>query len=378
MSLNEIINNEFPLDEALIYLNHAAVSPWPQRTAKAITQFCEENVRYGATNYPNWLEKEANLREQLRCFINAQSVNDIALLKNTSEALSIVAEGIDWHRGDNIVSSNEEFPSNRIPWLAQAAKGVSFREIDISSDAPEQALIDACDAKTRLLTISSVQYGTGRSLNLELLGSFCRDNNILFCIDAIQSLGVLPFDAQAVKADFVMADAHKWLLGPESIALFYCAESVRDALKLHQFGWHMVEDLGNYDATEWQAANSARRFECGSPNMLGIHALSASLSIFDEVGIDEISRLIIKNTSYLIDKIRIIKNIDILTPTQNGQLAGIISFKINDQDSAQIHHKLMKKKVICANRQGGIRFSPHFYTSTEKIDNSLEILNSII
>ncbi len=379
MSIDDVISQEFLLDESIIYLNHAAVSPWPTRTTRAVNNFAEENARFGAQNYLSWLKTEKELRRQLQRLINAESTDDIALLKNTSEALSVVASGLDWHSGDNIVSSNEEFPSNRIPWLAQAKHGVDFREIDISAtDSPEDALIEACDDKTRLITISSVEYGTGRRLNLEKLGQFCSSNNILFCVDAIQSLGALPFDVQAINADFVMADAHKWLLGPEGIALFYCKPEIRDSLELHQFGWHMVKDVGNYDMKEWQAADTAQRFECGSPNMLGIHALSASLSLIEEIGIENIANNIINNSSYIIDNISKINGIKFISPTEIPDFAGIVTFKIDGKNSAEIYTKLMKNKVICANRAGGIRFSPHFYTSKDKIQKGLEVLLSII
>lgn len=109
------------------------------------------------------------MRGQLQRLINAPSIDDIGILKNTSEALSVVASGLKWQSGDNIVSSNEEFPSNRFPWLAQAKHGVEFREIDLASaETPEQALMNACDDKTRLITISSVEYGSGRRINLEV------------------------------------------------------------------------------------------------------------------------------------------------------------------------------------------------------------------
>jgi selenocysteine lyase/cysteine desulfurase len=375
MSIEELISKEFPLDESICYLNHAAVSPWPKRTADAIKQFAEENVTLGATNYLNWMKKEAELRQQIKLLINAPSVEDISLLKNTSEALSVVAEGIEWQSGDNIVSSNEEFPSNRLPWLAQNKNGVEFHEIDISNtDEPEKALIDACDNKTRLITISSVQYGTGRCLNLELIGEFCRSNNILFCVDAIQSLGALPFDCQAIHADFVMADAHKWMLGPEGIALFYCKAEIRDSLAVHQYGWHMVKDVGNYDSKEWEMADSGKRFECGSPNMLGIHALSASLSLIEDVGIENVSNNIINNVSYIIDNMKDIKGIKFISSINKPDYAGIITFEIEGLDMLELYSKLMKNKVICANRTGGIRFSPHFYTSQNIIDKSLDIL----
>ncbi|MCZ6803905.1 MAG: aminotransferase class V-fold PLP-dependent enzyme [Proteobacteria bacterium] len=379
MSIDEIISYEFPQDEELIYLNHAAVSPWPLRTTEAVKQFAEENCRFGAKNYPAWLKTETTLRGQLRRLINAPSIDDIALLKNTSEALSVVASGINWCSGDNVVSTTEEFPSNRIPWLAQAKHGVEFREIDIvNTDSPEQDLMSACNDKTRLITISSVQYGTGRCLDLEQIGQFCHSNGILYCIDAIQSLGALPFDVQAINADFVMADAHKWMLGPEGIALFYCKSGIRDLLELHQFGWHMVKDVGNYDAKDWQVADSGKRFECGSPNMLGIHALSASISLIEEIGMEKISRNIINNISYIIDNIKDIDHLVFISPIDKTHFAGIVTFKIEYMNMAELHSKLLNNNVICTNRAGGIRFSPHFYTSKDKINKALDILELII
>ncbi|TPW13737.1 MAG: hypothetical protein FD130_1522, partial [Halothiobacillaceae bacterium] len=239
---------EFPQEPGLCYLNHAAVAPWPKRTMQAVTQFAIENMTLGATHYPRWLTKEAQLREQLRELINAPTRDDIALLKNTSEALSVVAYGLPWQAGDNIVISDQEFPSNRIVWESLANRGVELRSVALESAAtPEEALLQAIDSRTRLLSISSIQYATGVRLHLERLGDYCHTHQVLFCVDAIQSLGALPLDVQAIHADFVMADGHKWLLGPEGVALFYCSSRAREWLTLQQFGWHMVENLGDYD-----------------------------------------------------------------------------------------------------------------------------------
>ena len=378
-NIEKLIKEEFTLDPDLCYLNHAAVGPWPNRTARAVAQFAGENSRYGAVNYSSWLEMEKKLKNQLKWLINAPAIDDIALLKNTSEALSVVAGGINWRSGENIVSSDQEFPSNRIPWQAQARHGVEFREVNLGADSsPEAALMVACDAKTRLLAISSVQYGTGLKLDLQILGEFCRQQGILFCVDAIQSLGVHPVDVQAAQADFMMADAHKWLLGPEGIALFYCRAGVRDQISLHQYGWHMVEDAGNYAAKDWQPAQSARRFECGSPNMLGIHALSASLSLFEETGIEEIYRNIINKISLLYDLTNKIDGINYLSPVDSDSPGGIITFRVGRKNMPELHAKLLEKKVICAYRGGGIRFSPHFYTADDIINKSIDILNITI
>ena len=367
--------SEFKLDPDIHYLNHAAVSPWPVRTANAVKQFADENVHSGASKYLDWLEIETKLRMQIKTLLNAPSTDDISLLKNTSEALSVVACGIDWQDGNNVVSTDQEFPSNRIVWEAQARHGVEMRKIDVMTDeSPESCLINACDDNTRIMAISSVQYGTGLKLDLVKLGQFCRDNGIYFCVDAIQSIGAHEFDIQAINADFVMADAHKWMCGPEGIALFYCRADIREKLQLNQFGWHMVEEHGDYTRKSWSPANSARRFECGSPNMLGIHALSASLSLFEEIGMDNVALSILKKTSYLIDKLDNLADFELLTPASERQRAGIVTFKITGKDMTDIYAKLMNNKVICANRLGGIRFSPHFYTDLEIIDNSLKIL----
>jgi len=283
--MKHLINNEFPLQPDISYLNHAAVSPWPSRTAAAIAGFARENEQLGASHYPRWMEVEQRLRERLADLIGADSATDIALLKNTSEALSVVAHGIQWRAGENIVGIHRDFPSNRVVWESLADQQVSFKPVDIlAADQPEQALMAACDRHTRLLAVSSVHYATGLRLDLELLGNFCQQQQILFCVDAIQSLGVIPFDLKRVKADFVAADGHKWMLGPEGLALFYCRPELREQLRLHQFGWHMLESPADFDQLEWQASHTASRFECGSPNMLGIHGLEASLSLLEQVG----------------------------------------------------------------------------------------------
>ena len=252
-----LIKREFPQEPGLIYLNHAAVAPWPARTRDAVQQFAAQNTQSGGRNYAHWLRKETEVRGQLQALINARCSDDIALLKNTSEALSVVAGGLDWRAGDNVVTSAEEFPSNRIPWQAQQGHGVTLKEIDIRGPEPEQALLDACDGHTRVLTISSVQYGSGIRLDLERLGSYCHEHGILFCVDAIQGIGAVTLDVQAIHADFVMADAHKWMLGPEGIALFYSRPEARERLQLHQYGWHMLEDM-DFAQRDWQAARAAR------------------------------------------------------------------------------------------------------------------------
>ncbi|EHQ51682.1 hypothetical protein ECTPHS_03257 [Ectothiorhodospira sp. PHS-1] len=364
---------EFPLSPDLIHLNHAAVGPWPVRTAQAVAAFAQENTLHGSLHYPRWLAVEKRLRERLQRLINASETEDIALLKNTSEGLSVVAFGLPWRRGDNVVCPLQEFPSNRIVWQALESRfGVEVRLVDVSVADPEAALLGATNRRTRLLSVSAVQYARGLRLDLDRLGAACRHRGIWFCVDAIQQLGALPLDVQAAQVDFLAADAHKWLLGPEGIAVFYAGPEARDALSLNQYGWHMVEHCGDYDRMDWHPADSARRFECGSPNMLGIHALDASLSLFEELGMAFIADALSRNVEYLVDLLRSAK-FEIHSPQAPERRSGIVTFGRRDMDVALSHRRLMDAGVLCAPRGGGIRFSPHFHTRTGDLERAVEM-----
>jgi len=373
MNIPDIIKAEFRLSDEITYLNHAAVSPWPVSTTNAVSDFATQNRIYGATYYPKWNKVEEQLRKNLAELINAPSPDDIALVKNTSEALSMVAYGLDWQAGDNIVISDEEFPSNRIVWQSLSDKHVELKQIPLAA-SPENALIAAFDSKTRLLAISSTQYSTGVNLDLVKLGIACKQRGILFCVDAIQTIGALQFDVQKIQADFVMADGHKWMLAPEGLALFYCSEKIRSKIKLNEFGWHMTQDMHNFDSTEWEITNSARRFECGSPNMLGIHGFNASIALLLKIGMDKVEELLLENTEYLFSLLNKNKDIEIMTPQNKGQYAGIVSFKHTKKESSELFSHLWSNNIICAQRGGGGRFSPHFYTSKEKIKNAATLL----
>jgi len=368
-----MVEHEFPHEADLIYLNHAGVAPWPRRTAAAIAAFAEENVHSGALHYPAWNRVERRLRERLARLINADR-DDVALVKNTSEGLSFVAYGLDWQPGDAVIINRQEFPSNRIVWESLAERfGVEVRDVDLAAAPdPEQALIDVMDRRVKLLAISSVQYGSGLRMDLVRLGEACRRHGVLFCVDAIQSVGALRMDVAAIGADFVIADGHKWMLGPEGIGLFYSRPQARDRLRLTEYGWHTVEDVGNYDRLDWRVASSARRFECGSPNMLGIFGLEASLSLLEEVGLDEVEARVLANARYLIERIQDEPRLELLSAAASGRHAGIVTFRVRGEDPLVTHRRLSEAKVVCARRGGGVRFSPHFYNSREQLAAALE------
>lgn len=369
--------DEFVQAPGLRYLNHAAVAPWPNRAATAVTRFAQENVLLGARDYSDWMDLEQRLRERLMRLLNAPSTDDVALVKNTSEALSFVAFGLPWQSGDQIVISDEEFPSNRIVWEALAAQGVEVVQASLTGDDPEGTLLAACGPRTRLMSVSAVQFASGLRLDLQRLGAGCKQQNVLFCIDAIQQLGALPFDVQSYQCDFAMADGHKWLLGPEGLGVFYVRSELREQLKLHEFGWHMLEHMGDYTRTGWEPAKSARRFECGSPNMLGAMALEASLSLLEEVGMEQVAALIAERVKWLQDGLSAIPGVILHSPLNPARRAGILSFSIDGIDTQAVYEALKAQQVVCIPRGPGIRFSPHFYTEKRVIDETVAIVASI-
>ena len=375
MSYSEL----FELNPSLVHLNHAGIAPWPRATVKAVTQFAYENASWSSRRYEMWLQEEWELRELGRWLLDAESKDEIAFVKNTSEGISAVAFGLDWKAGDNIVLAREEFPSNRIPWEAVATQhSVEIRWVDVNAtDTPEQTLLEQVDSRTRLLTTSSVHYASGLKMDLSLLGHALHDTPTLFCVDAIQSLGAHSLSVRESKIDFLAADAHKWMLGPEGIALFWVRPELYEQLSLSQYGWHMVARAGHYEETVWEVAPDARRFECGSLNTLGIYALRASLNLLREVGMIEIEERIADRIQQLDQSLRALE-CRILTPSEPNRRAGILTFSPPRQESEEVYKRLLDRGILCAARGGGIRFSPHFYTPANALQFALETLQEIL
>jgi len=371
----QISTDEFPILQHGLYVNHAAMAPWPRITSRAVADFAEENCQLGPEKYARWLLREKRLREQLAGLVNAKSGNDIALLKNTTEGICTVANGIDWRAGDNMVLPMDEFPSNRLPWLALQEQGVEIREVDIrASSKPEEALLERMDGRTRLLSVSAVQWIDGLRLRLEQLGAACRQNNVLFFVDAIQHLGALQMDVQACQIDFLAADGHKWLLSAEGIAVFYCREGVRKQLKLQQHGWRMVDEPYRFDRDNWLPSDTAVRFEAGSPNIMGQVALHASIGLLQQVGMKKVEACVAENSLILSDGLADMAGIELVRSFDPDLFSGIVSFRTPGRDLQEVHRALKKRSLSCAMRGDAIRLSPHFYQAGKPVYDILNVV----
>ena len=365
----------FPVTEQCIYLNHAGIAPIPLSVARVIQEFCEESLHFGGMKYGRWMQRESETRKLVTALLNAPSADDIAFLKNTSEGLSLLAGGLDWQPGDNVVLLSGEFPSALLPWQALRDHGGEVREIDVSPDHPETDLLHAMDNRTRVLVVSAVHWETGLRLNLEQLGRECKSSSVIFCVDAMQWLGVMPRDIQKCGIDFLACSGHKWLMAPEGIAITCVSAELREKLALQQYGWRMYDRPFNFSKREREPAPGARRFEAGSPNTIGIFGLHAALTMAEEETGAAIESAVLNNTAFLTNKLIDVDGLEVLSPTDPARQSGIFLFKIVGRTAMHIYDAFKSKQIVCAQRAGGIRLSPHFYTPREQLETTVsEIL----
>ncbi len=356
---------EFPVTKKYIYLDHAGVSPLPLRVSAAIETFLSAATNAGAFYYPKWSQQVAGIRGACARLVHARP-EEIAFVKSTSHGLSIVAQGLDWKPGDNVLVYEKEFPSNIYPWLNLQRKGVVVKIIP-SRDG--RIIIDdiekLIDPRTRLLALSSVQYANGFRIDLKNVGGLCRNKNVLFCVDAIQSLGVIPMDVKECNIDFLSADGHKWLLGPEGIGLFYCRKELVERIDPPLLGWKSVQNEFDFDHPDFALKTNAQRFEEGSMNLLGIFGLGAAIALLSEVGIDMIEERVLGLGDVIIREAER-KGYSLLTPKTRKERGGNITFA-GAFDPAATRDNLREKGIMVNARGGGLRVSPHFYNTEEEI-----------
>lgn len=320
-----------------------------------------------------WLEESNETRTRFAALIGASS-DEIAFIKNTSEGLSIVAAGFPWKTGDNLVTSDVEFPSNIYPWLRLESRGVEVRMVKSREGRiPREDLFASCDGKTRMIALSSVEFANGYRNDLAPIGEFCRKQGIFFCVDAIQSLGVLPIDVKSCGIDALAADGHKWLLAPEGIGGFYLSREVLEMVEPVVLGWHSVRNRFDFETYDFRLAPDARRFEPGSFNMVGISAFGASLGLLLEVGVERIWERVRRLTDRVIESAERARY-EVISPRNPEDRSGIVTFRVPGADPQALWKSLLARGVVCSPRLGGIRVSPHFYNTPEEIERFFAIL----
>jgi selenocysteine lyase/cysteine desulfurase len=364
---------EFPVTERFLYLNHAGVSPIPARAAEAGARLLYRFRDEGAFHLRKWQEIADEARGRFARMIGA-SPEEVAFIKNTSEGLSFIAAGFPWKEGDNLVTSNVEFPANVYPWLRLASRNVEVRMVPVREGrVRKEDLFAACDGKTRLITLSSVEFANGYRNDLPGIGEFCQKKGIFFNVDAIQSLGVLPIDVRSYGIDSLSADGHKWLLSPEGIGGFFISREVMEMVEPVELGWHSVQNRFDFENYDFRLSPDARRFEPGSFNTVGLAAFNASLDLLLSIGVDRIWERVRRLTDGAIET-ALRQGYEVLSPRHPEDRSGIVTFRVPGADPHALWKALLARNVVCSSRSGGIRVSPHFYNTPEEIARFFEIL----
>jgi len=366
---------EFPVTKNYIYLDHAGVAPLSLRVKSAIERFLAESTEGGAFQYPAWAPRIVETRRACARLINAEP-DEIAFVKSTSHGISIVALGLAWKPGDNVIIYEKDFPSNVYPWISLKSRGVNVKVIPPRDNRISIKDIERLiDSRTRVLAISSVQFMNGFRLDLKKVGALCKQKDILFCVDAIQSLGLIPMDVREYQIDFLSADAHKWLLGPEGIGIFYCRKELAARINPPLIGWRSVQNEFDFDHQDFLLKNTALRFEEGSMNLLGIFGLGAAIELLLEVGIEKIEERVLALGDVIIKEAEQ-RGYAVLTPQAREERGGNITIT-GKFDAAKARDGLLKKGIM-VNVRGGLRISPHFYNTGEEISTAFKMLDILV
>jgi selenocysteine lyase/cysteine desulfurase len=379
--MNNRLRALFPVTERAIYLNHAAVSPPPLPTIKAVHAQLADVSENGSVNFRNWIAVKENTRGLVAGMLGARP-EQVALMRNTSDGLSTVANGLDWKSGDNLVTFRGEFPSNIYPWLrVRDAFGVELRmceERDGRIDLEE--LIGLVDGRTRIVAISQVQFASGFRADLERIGRAARAHNALLVVDVIQALGVVPIEVQSELVDVAAAACHKWLLTPEGVGLLYLSDRARERIRPTLVGWISVPNPEDYQNFEQGWNRGTLPWETGTGPSALIYGLEASLKLLNEVGIGRIQTHLETLTDYLCERLserREKAQYEVVSSRRAGEKSQIVCIRhLAGLSPMDLYQHLKKRNIITAPRGERLRISPHLYNTVEDIDELVKALNS--
>jgi len=367
----------FPITNRAIYLNHAAVSPLPTPTVEAIESQLKDVRDNGSINFRSWIAVKERARSLLAELLGARP-EQVAFMRNTSDSLSTVANGLDWRTGQNVVTFRREFPANIYPWLRlRDIFGVEVRMCEERNGRVDmEELENLVDENTRVIAISHVQFASGFRANLERLGRIARKRDALLVVDVIQSLGVLPLNVEAELLDVAAGASHKWLLGPEGVGYLYLSDRARERLQPTLVGWTSVpnpEDYNNFDQ-EWNTGTLA--WETGTGPTALIHGLNASLELLKANGTEAIAAYLETLTDYLCQNLSS-RNYRVISTRDLGQKSQIVCIQHRGGASAMhLYSQLKSNNIITAPRGDRLRIAPHIYNSFDEIDRLVSALPS--
>jgi selenocysteine lyase/cysteine desulfurase len=384
---------QFPITRKRHYFSHAAVGPLPAYVHQAATAFLQAHADLGDAHWrttgPLMETVRATLAEMLRV-----QTHEIAFTRNVSEGISLLASGLDWKPGDNVVLSDLEFPANVYPWMNLDKFGVETRFCRCPGQKFSLTeLREKIDERTRVVSVSSVQFLNGFRPDLQAIGHFCRQAGIVFCVDAIQQLGAIPLDMARDQIDFLACGGHKWLMSGEGIGFVACTTNLAETLRPTNVGWQGVKQWEDPFDRRFDYKPGALRFETGTVSAIGIHCLNASLKGIARFGPDNIAQQVRENSAFLLREIRqrsfetitddsfVSRKTDPASGTLaageslEARLSGIVSFRLPGVAATRVQEFLESQQISVTIRGGYIRLAPHFYNTRQELARLFELLD---
>jgi selenocysteine lyase/cysteine desulfurase len=372
----EKVRRYFPyLNNGIIYFNHASTGPISTKVKKRIENFLKERSEKKIDDYYAFKDVADETKEMIGEMINCPS-DRIAFLDNTTNGIIWLVKGIELEAGDRIILNDVEFPANVYPFLQLKEKGIEIDFIRSKNGiVTAEEVIERIKPKTKLISISFVQFLSGYKVDLEKIGKVCKERGVIFCVDAIQGLGAVRLNVEKYSIDFLSSGTQKWLLGLQGLAFIYVRKELQGKMKSAPIGWLAVKDawdLLNFDLT---TKETAERFQPGTLNNLGIYAFNSSMKLFKEFGFDEIEKQVLSNSRYFINRLAENGYKSPLLSLPDKSLSGIVSFR--NENVEKIFDHLSQKKIICSLRERYIRFAPHFYNSEGEINRVIEEMRKL-
>ncbi|MBP3955726.1 aminotransferase class V-fold PLP-dependent enzyme [Gemmata sp. G18] len=365
--------SQFPVTSTWAFLDHAAVAPLPAPAVAALHDYARSLATNGITAYREWFHRLTHVRALAAKLINAPHADDVYFVPNTTHGIGVVAEGFPWKPGDNVVLAAEEYPSNQYPWMNLAHRGVEVRVVPsrgnrIAIDDVRAAMTD----RTRVLTVSAVEFASGFRHDLDALGTLCRERDVFFFVDAIQALGVFPIDVQRTPIDALAADGHKWLLGPEGAGIGFVRREWVERLHPISVGANSVVNPWAFTTIDFRLKPHAGRWEGGAYNMPGITAFGASLELLLNAGTENVRRRVIELTDYLCERAAAL-GWTVFSSREDNEKSGIVSLTHPTLPSDDVLNRCRAAGIVVNSRAGRVRVSPHAYNTEDEIDRFLAV-----
>jgi cysteine desulfurase / selenocysteine lyase len=375
ITMNSELRQLFPLTRDTVYLNHAAVSPPPTRSIEAVQSQLADVQMNGSLNFRAWLSVKEQARGLLAELLGSRP-EQVAFMRNTSDALSTVANGLAWKQGDNIVTFSREFPSNIYPWLRVRDQfGIEVRMCDERDGRIELSELEQLiDDQTRVIAISHVQFGSGFRTDLERLGRIARKHDALLVVDTIQSLGVMSINVEDELVDVAAGGGHKWLLSPEGVGYLYLSDRARERIQPTLVGWVSVPDPE--DHTNWEQGwnRGTLAWETGTGPISLLHGFESSLRLLKEVGVRKTEEYLEQLTNHLCDRLRTTAY-EVVSSRADGEKSQIVCIRHRgDLTPMFLYSHLKNRRIVTAPRSGRLRIAPHFYNTIDELNELVKAL----